>query len=469
MHQENSNHQQIIISEVDLVGNDIAKYIQSNSEKNHRIDVIISSKVKDPYYVRKVIEAFLPVGFPGSVTSDYLSSIAGMIASRAVLEGIGVGDSSVSPTSALLLSVLQESIGRLATILFAHRLGTCIEPEIKMYRLAADIFNDSALIVDCLSPIFPRLWRLSFWCLSSVLRSMCGVAAGSSKASLSAHFATQGNLGELNAKDSSQETVISLLGMLFGSLLLPYISSQKMTWIWLVLLLLVHLGTNYLAVRSICLRTFNRQRTNIFFSEVIENLDHFEPNIVLREIFDNNLKNLVSCLNLPSPRDVSQMEKIFERDGVLRWRDGSVLGYCKIGVPLKSILECFGCSDTKTGSFINFPSQRFQKILHIYRDSEYILSYNKSRSTYLVAIKSHKKNEVIVQLKAWTQALCLAKYGLISNDDEESFLKKLQVTCEFADHLVDSIVSSHNFQMLEWNLEVSAMETLPGTRFVLNN
>ncbi|KAI6248240.1 hypothetical protein HI914_03522 [Erysiphe necator] len=73
MHQENSNHQQIIISEVDLVGNDIAKYIQSNSEKNHRIDVIISSKVKDPYYVRKVIEAFLPVGFPGSVTSDYLS------------------------------------------------------------------------------------------------------------------------------------------------------------------------------------------------------------------------------------------------------------------------------------------------------------------------------------------------------------------------------------------------------------
>lgn len=115
------------------------------------------------------------------------------------LPGIGVGDSSVSPTSAILLSVLQDSMGRLATVLFAHRLGTSIEPECKMYRFAADIFNDSAMILDCLSPIFPRMWRLPFWCLSSVLRSMCGVAAGSSKASLSAHFATQGNLGELNA------------------------------------------------------------------------------------------------------------------------------------------------------------------------------------------------------------------------------------------------------------------------------
>ena len=30
-------------------------------------------------------------------------------------------------------------------------------------------------------------------------RALCGVAAGSSKASLSAHFAKKGNLGELNA------------------------------------------------------------------------------------------------------------------------------------------------------------------------------------------------------------------------------------------------------------------------------
>jgi len=110
-----------------------------------------------------------------------------------------VGDSHASPTAALLLTVLQESMGRIATILFAHRLGTSLEPECKMYRLAADIFNDAAMLLDCLSPALPKASRVALLSVSSVLRSLCGVAAGSSKASLSAHFATQGNLGELNA------------------------------------------------------------------------------------------------------------------------------------------------------------------------------------------------------------------------------------------------------------------------------
>ena len=86
-----------------------------------------------------------------------------------------------------------------------------------MYRLAADVFNDAAMVLDCLSPALPnRGVRVAVLAFSSVLRALCGVAAGSAKASLSAHFAQAGNLGEVNAKDSSQETVISLLGMLVG-------------------------------------------------------------------------------------------------------------------------------------------------------------------------------------------------------------------------------------------------------------
>jgi hypothetical protein len=117
--------------------------------------------------------------------------------------GVGVGDASASPTAALLLSVIQESAGRIATILFAHKLGTSLEPECKMYRLAADVFNDAAMILDCLSPAFPRTIRVLVLSSSSVLRALCGVAAGSSKASLSAHFARWGNLGELNAVSGS--------------------------------------------------------------------------------------------------------------------------------------------------------------------------------------------------------------------------------------------------------------------------
>ena len=110
-----------------------------------------------------------------------------------------MGDADASPTAALLLSIVQDSMGRVATILFAHKLGTALEPECKMYRLAADIFNDSAMILDCLSPALPKTPRVLLLGIASVLRALCGVAAGSSKASLSAHFAKGDNLGELNA------------------------------------------------------------------------------------------------------------------------------------------------------------------------------------------------------------------------------------------------------------------------------
>lgn len=157
----------------------------------------------------------------------FSSSIAGLLSSRAVLEGkqyasdnhplsnfkesfqvqtltkpagVGVGDASASPTMALLLSILQESTGRIATILFADRLGTALEPECKMYRLAADVFNDAAMLLDCLSPAFPRGPRVLVLSSSSVLSALCGVAAGSSKASLSAHFAKWGEPGRIERR-----------------------------------------------------------------------------------------------------------------------------------------------------------------------------------------------------------------------------------------------------------------------------
>jgi hypothetical protein len=56
-----------------------------------------------------------------------------------------------------------------------------------------------AIVLDCISPALPTCGRVSALCAASVLRALCGVAAGSAKASLSAHFAKRGNVGELSA------------------------------------------------------------------------------------------------------------------------------------------------------------------------------------------------------------------------------------------------------------------------------
>ena len=156
-----------------------------------------------------------------------------------------------------------------------------------MYRLLADILNDIAFVLDCLSPVFPKAIRVVILSFSSVLRALCGVAAGSAKASLSAHFAKWGNLGELNAKDSSQETVISLLGMLVGSVVVSWVTTPIATWTTLILLLSIHLETNRRAVRAVKLRTMNRQRATLVY--------HY-----LRRS------------HVPTPAEVAKQERIFE-------------------------------------------------------------------------------------------------------------------------------------------------------------
>ncbi|KAI0156477.1 DUF647-domain-containing protein [Xylariaceae sp. FL1272] len=238
-----------------------------------------NAKPKRRSYVRQVLDVFLPAGYPHTVTPDYTpyqiydslqafsSTIAGLLSSRAVLQGFGVGNATSSATGAVLLTVLQESTGRIATILFAHRLGQAIEPECKFYRFLADIFNDTSMILDILSPTLPGPAKVTALCASGVLKALCGVSGASAKASLSAHFAKSGNLAELNAKDGSQETVISLVGMLVGSVFLRFVQGPFAVWVWTLILLGLHLWTNYQAVRSVQMRTINRQRADLINEE----------------------------------------------------------------------------------------------------------------------------------------------------------------------------------------------------------
>ncbi len=90
-------------------------------------------------------------------------------------------------------------MGRVAMVLFAHRVGTALEPECKMYRFSADVLNDIAIVLECVCPALPRPGRALLYGLSGVVRALCHVTACSSKASIAAHFAHSGNFGELNA------------------------------------------------------------------------------------------------------------------------------------------------------------------------------------------------------------------------------------------------------------------------------
>ncbi|CAG8955628.1 hypothetical protein HYFRA_00009582 [Hymenoscyphus fraxineus] len=383
----------------------------------------------------------------------FSSSIAGMLASRAVLEGIGVGDSQASPTQALLLSVLQESLGRIATIIFAHRLGSSLEPECKMYRLLADIFNDSAMILACLSPALPKSLRVAVLAVASTLRSLCGVAAGSSKASLSAHFAKVGNLGELNAKDSSQETIISLLGMLTGSLVISHITTKFATWASLILLLSIHLFTNYLAVRAVSMRTLNRQRANLVFSSYL-----------------HAVKNKDVGLKLLTPEEVSHQERIFEKDGVLRSSDfrlgrNDIRGHCSIGVPLQKILSLF---NRRVLHVEIAPSPRlseFPALLDVYKNEGYIMMCSiiaGMRPAYYIVVKEGAENRDL--LKGWLHALYHTTLWTVGRKEGESVIEGLERTRREVEGLLETYNVFEELERVGWDINTGALETRSGTR-----
>lgn len=363
-----------------------------------------------------------------------------MLASRATLSSVGVGDADASPTAALLLSVLQESAGRIATILFAHRFGSALEPECKMYRLLADVLNDIGFALDCLSPAFPKPTRVLILSFSSVLRALCGVAAGSAKASLSAHFARWGNLGELNAKDSSQETVISLMGMLVGSLVVSWVTTPLATWTTLALLLSVHLETNRRAVRAVSMRTLNRQRATLVYHHLCQG-------------------------HIPSPEEVSAQERIFERSGVLRAADDTSLGHCMIGSSFSDLLHAVR-AERKTPQSFHMSDRTLLKTFKTYEDRQYVLCSIPGSRPCQVQVVAKRDATAIELLTAWWQALCLADKwdrAQASNlQTDEDLMLQLQQSMSMAVNLVRD--NAARLRASGWDLDSNALETVSSSR-----
>ncbi|THY63637.1 DUF647-domain-containing protein [Aureobasidium pullulans] len=364
------------LTETDEAGNVTATYTQTSTVKRNvtRIDRIIPENSQKP--LKALLDVFLPAGYPESVTEDYLP-----------------------------------------------------------YQIYADIFNDAAMVLDCLSPAFPKPIRVLILASGSVLRSLCGVAAGSSKASLSAHFARWGNLGELNAKDSSQETVISLVGMLVGCLVVKVVITPLATWTTLLLLLTLHLATNYMAVRSVCMRTLNRQRANIVFACLHKH---------------NRILN---------PKEVSAKERVFERDGILRDVDDNCLGYARIGIPASELLQRLGETEKLTKA-TNLPDGRLLQLLDVFEDEGYVLYLEQPSDMVCILLKNG--SDTAVQLKAWYHALLLARLVRQGYESEKKPMDMVQSTLVAVRKDWERVQA--RLGEAGWDLDTAALETTSGFR-----
>ncbi|KAH9533417.1 hypothetical protein CY35_18G051500 [Sphagnum magellanicum] len=229
-----------------------------------------------------LVSAFLPEGYPNSVTPDYLpfqmwdtlqglsTYIRSMLSTQALLGGIGVGETTATVVGATFQWFLRDFTGMLGSILFTLQQGSNLDSSAKQWRLAADLMND-----------------------------MAGVASGATRAALTQHFALRKNAADVSAKEGSQETAATLVGMSMGIMVARLTSGNPVSlWVSFLLLTAFHMYANYRAVKSLCLTSLNAERTSIL------------------------LRAFVSGGKVPNPRQVASQEHVLPQFSTFPWLKG---------------------------------------------------------------------------------------------------------------------------------------------------
>lgn len=288
-------------------------------------------------------DLFLPLGYPESVGEGYLvyqaydslqgicSYLRGVVATSAVLMAAGVGDADATAMSAAVNWALRDGTGMVGGLLFSYVASAQFDSYVKEFRLFADVINDVGLTLDMLAPHAGRGRVLYVTSLATMCKTMCGMAAGATKGSITHHFAIHGNMADLNSKESTQETLVSLLGMIFGIGLARYLhrlekqgcgdgntaggveeeciadgTAKFISWTIFIFLTIVHVWANYLGVKILRLRTLNRERAEVALGNVInECTSQCEGNLLdHKKIELSNAETLLE--SILSPHDVSE-------------------------------------------------------------------------------------------------------------------------------------------------------------------
>jgi hypothetical protein len=189
------------------------------------------------------------------------SYLRGVLTIHATLVGVGVGSESASALAATLSFLLKDGAAMVGQLVFSAALSLSLDAEVKFWRLFADVINDVGLTLELLAPLAGPAHFLHVSCAANVCKALCGVAAGATRVAISTHFALEQNVAEVQAKEGSQECAVTLLGLGLGLLLAPHLNASfAHQAVAFALLTLVHVVANYLAVRSLALRTLNRGR-----------------------------------------------------------------------------------------------------------------------------------------------------------------------------------------------------------------
>jgi len=303
-------------------------------------------------------DLFLPVGYPNSVAEGYLeyqfydslqglcTYLRGVVSTSAVLVAAGVGDAEATAMSAAMTWAIRDGFGMIGGLVFSYKASPHFDAHVKEFRLLADVFNDIGLTLDLALPIL-LIQTSSVFCnfswtalsnylpspyllltsLSTLCKVACGICAGATKGNITDHFAISGNRADVNAKENTQETLVSLLGMCMGVGLAKWLhylekkdetsaegnklmtDTQLISWAIFMILTVIHIWANYVGIQRLQLRTLNGARAKVLLQPLVENCGNW---VVMRDITNDDdeaarIRTIDRCEQMiKSPRQIKE-------------------------------------------------------------------------------------------------------------------------------------------------------------------
>ena len=253
---------------------------------------------------KDILGYFLPAHYPTSVAPGYArfatfcftASVAGsasmVLSTQTLLLAVGVVGSNVQQAGIMAGAfnwVMKDFMGQLGGVVFASQMGKtrAFDTDPKRWRMVAAMALDGATLLEILSPLFPSILVLPVASVANVGKNIGFLTASASRAALHQAVAITGNLGDVTAKAGSQSIMASLIGTSLGIGMSSLLAHDTYNFaLGFCVLGMIHQGCNYLAVQSIPLAYFNRQRLYILLDEYIKNGTVMPPkDVAARESF----------------------------------------------------------------------------------------------------------------------------------------------------------------------------------------
>ncbi|KAL9066164.1 MAG: hypothetical protein Q9161_007757 [Pseudevernia consocians] len=195
---------------------------------------------------------------------------------------------------------------------------------------------------------------------------------------------------------------------------------------------------NYAAVRAVSLHSLNRQRANIVLS------------------------NLLIDSRVMTPEEVSSQERLFDWDGVLRWRGSLPFAKATVGVPLLSLLKTLAPAHIVTGAMRD-GDLILKRLVEIYSQEDFLVWYDSPKRMAYIVLKDQAAAKA--QLKAWALALWGAhRFGkqYATGANTENLLQLLEVTLrDISNQWGDSV---ERMRAAGWDVDIANLETSSGSR-----